>query len=65
MFYLERACKQQIMAQAAGPDGLLMAPQESVEVVRGQMSNGLAGAGKLAWPGALRQLDRSLPGYDA
>jgi ribulose-5-phosphate 4-epimerase/fuculose-1-phosphate aldolase len=65
MFFLERACKQQVMALTAGRDRVLIAPQASQTEVENQMSRGFAGAGKLAWPGCLRLLDRELPGYDA
>jgi ribulose-5-phosphate 4-epimerase/fuculose-1-phosphate aldolase len=65
MFFLERACKQQVMALSAGRDKVLIAPQPSQDEVKSQMSRGFAAAGKLAWPGCLRQLDRALPGYDA
>ncbi len=63
MFYLERACKQQVMALSAGRENVLLAPQAAQDEVKSQMSRGLGG--QLAWPGALRLLDRSLPGYDA
>jgi ribulose-5-phosphate 4-epimerase/fuculose-1-phosphate aldolase len=63
MFYLERACKQQVMALSAGRDNVLIAPQASQDEVKAQTSRGIGGA--LAWPGALRRLDRELPGYDA
>jgi ribulose-5-phosphate 4-epimerase/fuculose-1-phosphate aldolase len=63
MFYLERACKQQVMALSAGRDNVLIAPQAAQDEVKGQVSRGIGGA--LAWPGALRRLDRELPGYDA
>ena len=63
MFYLERACMQQVMALSAGRDNVLIAPQAAQDEVNKQMARGLGG--KLAWPGALRQLDRALPGYDA
>ena len=65
MFFLERACKQQVMALSAGRENVLFAPQASQDEVRNQMSRGFAAAGKLAWPGCLRKLDRELPGYDA
>jgi ribulose-5-phosphate 4-epimerase/fuculose-1-phosphate aldolase len=65
MFFLERACKQQVMALSAGRDRVLLAPQASQDEVEDQMSRGFAGAGKLAWPGCLRLLDRELPGFDA
>ncbi len=63
MFYLERACKQQVMALSAGRENVLFAPQNSQDEVRSQTSRGIGGG--LAWPGALRRLDRELPGYDA
>jgi ribulose-5-phosphate 4-epimerase/fuculose-1-phosphate aldolase len=63
MFYLERACRQQVMALSAGRDGLLIAPQAAQDEVRSQVSAGIGGG--LAWPGALRRLDRNNPGYDA
>lgn len=63
MFYLERSCKQQVMALSAGRDNVLIAPQAAQDEVKSQVSRGIGGA--LAWPGALRKLDRELPGYDA
>ena len=63
MFYLERACKQQVMALSAGRENVLFAPQAAQDEVKMQLSRGLGGG--LAWAGALRQLDRALPGYDA
>lgn len=65
MFYLERACKQQVMALSGGADRLLMAPPDAVEEVTRQVSRGMEPIGRLAWPGALRQLDRRSPGYDS
>jgi ribulose-5-phosphate 4-epimerase/fuculose-1-phosphate aldolase len=63
MFFLERACKQQVMALSAGRENVRLASEAAQAEVRGQTSRGLGGG--LAWPGALRQLDRHLPGYDA
>lgn len=66
MFFLERACAQQVAALAAGRAGLQMAPDEAVEEVTGQTGGmGPGGAAKLAWPGWLRRLERRSPGYDA
>ncbi len=65
MFYLERACKQQVMALSAGRDGVLHAPESAQAEVRGQMGGGMGMIGGLAWPGCLRSLDKALPGYDA
>lgn len=64
MFFLERACAQQVAALSGGRAEVLMAPDDSVDVVAGQTKGtGAAGLGQLAWPGFLRQLDRKLPGY--
>jgi ribulose-5-phosphate 4-epimerase/fuculose-1-phosphate aldolase len=63
MFFLERACKQQIMALSAGRENVLFAPEAAQAEVKAQTSRGIGGG--LAWPGALRKLDRELPGYDA
>jgi ribulose-5-phosphate 4-epimerase/fuculose-1-phosphate aldolase len=65
MFYLERACKQQVMALSAGRDNVLLAPQSAQDEVRRQTTVRNAAAGGLAWPGALRLLERESPGYDA
>ena len=66
MFFLERACKQQIMALATGAPNLHLAPPAAQEEVRGQMQSGMmAGGAMLCWPGLLRKLDRMSPGYDA
>jgi ribulose-5-phosphate 4-epimerase/fuculose-1-phosphate aldolase len=63
MFFLERACKQQVMALSAGRENVLFAPEASQAEVKMQVSRGIGG--NLAWPGCLRRLDRELPGYDA
>lgn len=63
MFYLERACQQQVMALSAGRENVLFAPESAQAEVRMQMARGLGGG--LAWPGALRKLDQALPGYDS
>jgi ribulose-5-phosphate 4-epimerase/fuculose-1-phosphate aldolase len=63
MFYLERACKQQVMALSAGRENVLIAPEAAQREVRQQTGRGTGGG--LAWPGALRRLDRENPGYDA
>lgn len=66
MFFLERACAQQVAALAGGRQHILFAPDEAVEEVTGQTKGmGVGGVAKLAWPGLLRKLDRHLPGYDA
>ena len=80
MFFLERACAQQVMALSIGRDKVLMAPQAAQEKVagqgRGRATNApreprndegavAAAMGSLLWPACLRRLDRELPGYDA
>jgi ribulose-5-phosphate 4-epimerase/fuculose-1-phosphate aldolase len=64
MFYLERACRQQVMALSAGRQNVLIASQASQDEVRAQTDGGGLPAA-LAWPGCLRLLDRESPGYDA
>jgi ribulose-5-phosphate 4-epimerase/fuculose-1-phosphate aldolase len=65
MFFLERACKQQVMALSAGRDGVLLAPNGAQEEVARQTGGNVGMTGALAWPGCLRLLDRRLPGYDS
>jgi ribulose-5-phosphate 4-epimerase/fuculose-1-phosphate aldolase len=63
MFFLERACLQQVMALSAGRENVLIAPEAAQEEVKMQTSGGVGGG--LAWPGCLRRLARELPGHDA
>lgn len=66
MYFLERACAQQVAALSAGRSGVLDAPDEAVAEVESQTRGGGPGAvARLAWPGLLRKLDRHMPGYDA
>ena len=65
MFYLERACKQQVMALSGGRDKVLFAPEAAQAEVKTQVGKAMGAIGRLAWAGSLRQLERSLPGYDA
>ena len=44
-------------------DNVLLSPKPARAEVKGQVRGGVGGA--LAWPGALRRLDRENPGYDA
>ena len=65
MFFLERACKMQIMAQAGGD--LIECGPELQERVAGQSNpEGMKMLSQaLVWPALLRKLDRIMPGYDA
>jgi hypothetical protein len=75
MYYLERACHQQVKALGAGRDKVLIAPESAQDEVLRQTGGGRtnrarsetvnAGMGSLLWPACLRRLDREFPGYDA
>ena len=65
MFFLERACTQQIMALTIGRENLRLAPEAARAEVETQVSSpGMKLVTRLAWPGTLRDLDRRAPGYD-
>ena len=64
MFFLERACAQQVAALSAGLENVLHAPDAAQEETKYQ-GQGVGMISALAWSGALRQLDRRSPGYDA
>ena len=65
MFFLERACKMQVLAQAGGAE-LIECGQDMQDKVGGQAAGAFTVLGdRLAWPGLKRLLDRRLPGYDA
>ena len=63
IFFLERACAQQIAALSTGRDNVLIAP-DAAQAETKEQGRGIAFISALAWPGALRQLDRKSPGYD-
>ena len=63
IYFLEKACKQQVAALSAGPDQVLIAPDAAQAETREQ-GKAIGFVAGLAWPGALRQVDRRLPGYD-
>ena len=65
MYFLERACKQQVMALSIGRDNILIAPPAAQEEVKSQVATAQGAGAILAWPACLRLLDRVLPGYDA
>jgi ribulose-5-phosphate 4-epimerase/fuculose-1-phosphate aldolase len=64
IFFLERACAEQVAALSAGRDHVLIAPEAAQQEALGP-SKGLAMVSGLAWPGLKRKLDRQLPGYDS
>jgi len=66
MYFLEQACKTQILAQAAGTENLIEEPEEMGNLVRQQGAPGFAkGLGdNLTWPGLMRKLKRQNPGFD-
>lgn len=63
IYFLERACAQQVAALSGGRACVSIAPEAAQRETRGQ-SQGLPMAAGLAWPALLRKLDRDLPGYD-
>ncbi len=64
IYFLERACRMQVMALAGGRENIRIAPQEAQDTVKQQV--GFSGmSGRLAWPGLLRKVERESPGYDS
>lgn len=61
MYYLERACSIQIATLSGGLAHARLAPLAAQETVAQQISRGTSA--ELAWPGALRMLDRLCPDY--
>ena len=67
MYFLENACKTQILAQAVGgPESLHEEPESMAGKVYGQGAAAFVpGMGdNLVWPGLMRKLARTNPGYD-
>jgi len=66
MYFLENACKTQIFAQSAGTENLHEEPQAMADTVQAQSAAAFQqGSGdNLVWPGLMRKLKRSNPGYD-
>lgn len=66
MFFLERACKMQIMAQSGGGE-LIHCQDDLQNKVAGQSDPKGMGvlSERLVWPGVLRRVERNLPGYDS
>src|SRR6201991_966423 len=50
IFFLERACAQQVNALSAGRDNVLIAPEEAQEETRNGPAKGLGMVSGLAWP---------------
>jgi ribulose-5-phosphate 4-epimerase/fuculose-1-phosphate aldolase len=67
MYFLENACKTQILAQAVGgPESLHEEPESMGNKVYGQGAAAFVpGMGdNLVWPGLMRKLGRTNPGHD-
>lgn len=66
MYFLENACKTQIFAQSAGTANLHEEPQAMADIVQAQSAAAFQpGSGdNLIWPGLMRKLNRTNPGYD-
>ncbi|UOA28096.1 class II aldolase/adducin family protein [Pseudosulfitobacter sp. DSM 107133] len=66
MYFLENACKTQIFAQAAGTENLHEEDQAMADTVQAQAAGAFTpGYGdNLIWPGLMRKLKRTNPGYD-
>lgn len=67
MYFLEQACKTQILAQSIGsPDRLHEETEELGNHVGKQATNAFkpGGGDVLTWPGLMRRLNRHYPGYD-
>ena len=65
IYFLERACRQQVMALSAGRGGVLLAPDAAQRTSHDQAVRLFPRFAERAWPGLLRMLDRRSPGYDA
>jgi len=66
MFFLQRSCEIQVMAQSGGGE-LIPIPKPILDGARAQAGQAMRGArglgGALAWPGILRKLDRLDPSF--
>ncbi|GLQ21092.1 class II aldolase/adducin family protein [Algimonas porphyrae] len=65
-YFLENACRVQILAQAAGEDNLIEEPAEmGAKVYQQGAAAFMPGMGdNLVWPGLMRKLARTNPGHD-
>ncbi|WP_425408320.1 class II aldolase/adducin family protein [Hyphococcus sp.] len=65
MYFLEQACKTQILAQSDTKEPLEEAPAMGAKVLQQGAPAFVPGLGdNLAWPGLIRKLNRENPGYD-
>lgn len=64
IYFLERACAQQVAALSGGAEHVLIAPEASQHETA-ETAKGLPMVAGLSWPGLLRKLNRHNPGYDA
>jgi len=67
MYFLENACKTQVLAQAVGGEPFLHEEPEAMgaKVYQQGAAAFVPGMGdNLVWPGLLRKLNRANPGYD-
>jgi len=65
MYVFETVCTIQVRAQAGG-GALIPVHKEIIVGARQQAAQSTGGLGaSLSWPGLLRRLDRTLPGYDS
>lgn len=65
MYFLEQACRAQILAQSDTKEPLEEPPAMSAKVMQQGAPAFVAGLGdNLAWPGLIRKLNRENPGYD-
>jgi ribulose-5-phosphate 4-epimerase/fuculose-1-phosphate aldolase len=67
MYFLENACKTQILAQSVGGEGYLHEETDEMSARVYQQGAGafVPGLGdNLVWPGLMRKLNRTNPGFD-
>lgn len=66
MYFLENACKTQIFAQSTGTGNLHEESQDMADTVQRQSAAAFQpGSGdNLVWPGLMRKLNRTNPGFD-
>jgi ribulose-5-phosphate 4-epimerase/fuculose-1-phosphate aldolase len=66
MYFLEQACRAQILAQAGGEEPVAQDSAMSAKVLQQGSPAFTPGLGdNLAWPGLIRKLNRVNPGFDA